>query len=204
MSLLAELTSELDPRSPVIGDNHAFVLIALDRLDDARARCREVLEFAPHYPACLQYIGGVDLIDGAFDEARLTLRTLWQTQRPGLGDRATARIDSVIDAIAGRGDRQAVAKWFSALPFNSAVDSNSDNVFEDQIVVLKLTMLGDDAAALDFFERTGREIGSTMDWAAPLPQLDRIRCEPRFRATVEKLRIADPRAARVCGGLTAF
>jgi len=38
------------------------------------------------------------------------------------------------------------------------------------------------------------------DWTIMLPVLDPIRCEPRFAALVEKLKTADPHAAKVCAG----
>lgn len=98
----------------------------------------------------------------------------------------------------GRSDRHALAMRMAALPFNSIVDPASGNGLEDQIVALVLMMLDEPGLALDFIERNAQNLGNTMDWAVMLPQMDPIRCEPRFVAVVQKLQTTDPRYAKAC------
>lgn len=44
------------------------------------------------------------------------------------------------------------------------------------------------------------ETGSTADWALMMPDLNPIRCDPRFAAVVQRVKTKDPYAAKVCAG----
>ena len=53
--------------------------------------------------------------------------------------------------------------------------------------------------AIDYLETSAVNPGnSPAEWAMMLPALDPIRCTPRFKALVQKLKTSDPRAATVC------
>jgi tetratricopeptide (TPR) repeat protein len=191
-----ERASALDPRSPVIADNHAFTLLTLGRNADARARCEQALEFAPSHPACLQYVGMADLLMGDIDAARPMLERYAAAQNPS----ASGEVQELVDALAGRADRHALALTLSKLPFNSQVDADSGNALEDPMVAAALMMLEEHALALDYMERIAGNLGNTMDWAIMLPAMDPVRCEPRFRALVKQLKTTDPHFAKVCAG----
>jgi hypothetical protein len=49
-------------------------------------------------------------------------------------------------------------------------------------------------------ERMSDHLGNTIDWAVMLPAMDPIRCEPRFKAMVARLKTTDPYAPSVCAG----
>ncbi|MEO6155953.1 MAG: hypothetical protein ABIP16_09535 [Thermomonas sp.] len=191
-----ERASTLDPRSPVIGDNEAFALMALGRNTEAKARCETVLRYAPDFVACLQYIGVLDLMAKDWIGASSMFQHLAVAGNPS----AHAQGRDLVDALSGRRDKHALAVRMAALPFNSNVDKGSGNGLEDQVVALVLVLLEEHALALDYIERNAGNLGSTMDWAVMLPQMDPIRCEPRFVAVVAKLKTTDPRHATVCGG----
>jgi adenylate cyclase len=185
----------LDPRSLIIADNHAMLLLALGRNDDAIARCAAALEQAPDNYGCVQYVAVGHVLDGDLAAARAPLQLLSAQKGPA----AVARVERLLDALAGRGDVAAVTRELATLPFNSAVDPAVDNMLEDHIVALMLMQLGAHDEALDFLERIAAEPGGTTDWAMALPALDPVRCTPRFRALVTLVKTHDARAARICG-----
>ncbi len=195
---LAELerATVLDPRSAVIGDNHAYMLLAAGRNAQAKARCEQVLTFAPRHIACLQFVGVIDLMDRDWSAAQTMLQRFVAASNPSAGDQPR----EIVEALKDDTDKHVLARKLAALPFNSTVDPASGNAFEDQIVALVLVLLDEHALALDYIERNAGNLGSTMDWAVMLPQMDPIRCEPRFVTVVKKLKTTDPRHATECRG----
>ncbi len=189
-----ERASELDPRAPVIADNHAFSLMTVGRNADARDRCLRLLLIAPTFPGCLKYAGMVDLMLGDYAAAKPLLERLAASQNPSAGGQA----QELIAALGGHADRHALAIKMAKLPLNSGVDANSGNALEDQMVAAALMMLGEHELTLDYMERVAGNLGNTMDWAVMLPMMDPIRCEPRFVAVVKKLKTTDPYSAKVC------
>ena len=195
---LAELqkAADLDPRSPVIADNLSFTLIVSGRNAEARVICQRTLDYAPDHPACLQYVAMVDLMSGEFDAVKALLQHMAAVQNPS----ASGQAQAIVDALAGRADRHALAQKLAALPFNSSVIANSGNSLEDHIIAALLVMLNEPKLALDYIERSAGNLGTTMTWAIMLPQMDPIRCEPRFVAIVKELKAHDPYFDKVCNG----
>ena len=195
---LAEMEKavSLDPRAPVIGDNHAFVLLTLGRNADARAGCAKVLLYAPEHSGCLQYIGLAWLAEGNVDAARPYLRKMAQLQDPS----AQREVDDLLAALSGKGGGHALATRMAALPYGSNVVANSGNVFEDQVVSVLLVMLHEPELAMDYMARIAAVPGASIDWAIRLPQMDPLRCQPRFQAIVASLKTTDPVAVATCAG----
>ena len=106
----------------------------------------------------------------------------------------------LVQALAGKGDKKALAVRYASLPFKSGLDPGSGNNLEDFHLAPLLVMLGERDIALDYLERFASEVGSTVDWSIMLPAMDPIRCEPRFVALVKKLGTRDPHFSKVCGG----
>ena len=191
-----ERAAVLDPRSLVIGENHAWILLTLGRNADARTSCLRVLAFAPTYQGCLGEVATADLLMGDFDEARQMLDRLAAAFNPSAGGQGS----DIVAALTGKGDRHALAVRMSALPLRSRLDASSGNAMEDYQVATVLMLLGEGKLALDYVDRLSRELGNEMDWAIMSPALDPIRCEPRFIAVVKRLNTTDPYAAKVCSG----
>ena len=187
--------SALDPRSVVIAENLAWSLMTLGRNDEARAACVRVLAFAPDYAGCLAQVGLIDLQAGRYGEARKTLDRLAELTYPSASGQAKA----LIDALQGRGDRRALAQGLAALPLRSRLNAGSGNVFEDYQLAVVIMLLGQPDLATEFVDRISRMYGNDIDWGVVHPALDPIRCQPRFRAVVVKLRTRDPHVGRVCG-----
>ncbi len=191
-----ERAAVLDPRSLVIGENHAWILLTLGRNADARTSCLRVLEFAPTYGGCLGEVAMADLLSGDFDEARQMLDRLAASFNPSASNQGR----ELIAALSGKGDRHALAVRMSALPLRSRLGAASGNALEDYQVATVLMLLGEGQLGLDYVDRLSRELGNEMDWAIMSPALDPIRCEPRFRAVVERIKTSDPHEKKVCAG----
>ena len=191
-----ERASALDPRSLVVAENHAWVLLTLGRDSEAKARCLRVLEFAPTYAGCLGDLGVADLLSGDFDAARPMLERLAAAENPS----ASGEAQLLIAALTGRADRHALALWLAALPHYSHIDPSSRNALQAYHIPPVLLLLGERDLALSYMERIERDLGTDVYWAVMLPAMDPIRCEPRFTALVKKLKTTDPYAAKVCAG----
>jgi TolB-like protein len=189
--------SELDPRSLVVAHNRSFILLTLGRVADARTNCERVLAFAPDYVDCQRLVALAELLRGDPDAARPFLHAIAQR---GDGS-ALPLVDAVVSALEGRGDRQAAAQRLAAFTGRSAFDPASGNVFTTMETPALLVMLGAPGLALDYLERSADEPESTTnlpEWSMMLPALDPIRCTPRFKMLIERLKTRDPRAAAVC------
>jgi len=190
-----ERASALDPRSLIVAENHAFVLRTLGRDAEANSRCLRALEIDPGYPGCLEDVAIIALQSGDLDEARSMLERLAVAQKPA----AAAQARELTEALAGRGDKRALARRYAALPFDSKFDATSSNALEGYDMPTVLMLLGESELALGYVERLAQNTGATGEWGVMLPAMDPIRCDPRFLAVVEKLKTKDPHAAKVCG-----
>ena len=190
-----ERASALDPRSRVVAQNHAFILRTLGRNADAKARCLQLLTFAPDYGVCHGEIAMNELAIGNFPGARAALEKQAEIDNPNARGKGT----ELIDALNGHSDKRALAQRYAALPINSKLDLASKNLFEGFDMPAVLMLLGERELALANLERLVGNLGGTAEWAVVLPALDPIRCEERFVAVVKKLKTTDPHFAKVCG-----
>jgi len=191
-----ERATMVDPRSPIIADNHAKVLLSLGRNDEARARCLQALDFAPTFAGCLRNASMAGLFSGDFEAARPLLERFVSAENPSAGAQAT----ELLDALTGRADRHAFARRLADFPINSDLDRGSGNALPGDVVPAVLMLLGERELALDYLERLAGVPNGYAEWTITLPVLDPIRCEPRFVAVVERLKTTDPHAAKVCAG----
>ena len=189
-----ERATSLDPRSLVVAQNHGVVLLTLGRYADAKARCAPVLEFAPTYVGCLQIVSLADLLQGNFDAARPILERM-AAENPS----ASGQGREIVEALAGRGDRRALALRYAALPWKSSFDPASGNMLPGFEIPIVLMLLGERELTLSYLERLAGELGGYADWAVMLPVMDPIRCDPRFVAIIQRLKTTDPYAEKVCG-----
>src|SRR5256886_8954453 len=104
------------------------------------------------------------------------------------------------EALAGRGDRHALALRYAALPTNSDLDATSGNTYADYEIPVVLMLLGERELTISYLEHLAGHLGSHADWAVMMPAMDPIRCDPRFVAIIQRLKTTDPYAAKVCGG----
>lgn len=191
-----EKASALDPRSLVVADNHGWVLLALGRYAEAKARCVPVLEFAPSHVGNLLTVAMADLLSGDFDAAQPMLERAAAAQNPS----ASGQARELVEALAGRADRHAVAERLSSFRYNSNLDPASGDILNGYQIAAVLMMLGERELTLKYLERLAGELGGVAEWAMILPVMDPIRCDPRFVAIIQRLKTTDPYAAKVCTG----
>jgi tetratricopeptide (TPR) repeat protein len=189
-----ERASSLDPRSLVVANNHSEILLIMGRYAEAKAHCSSVLEFAPTYAGCLDDISRADLLLGDFDAARAMLERLAAADNPS----ASGQGRELVEALASRSDRRALALRYAALSSTSSFDPTSGNAFLGYEIPMVLMLLGERELALSYLERLAGELGSHADWTVMLPVMDPIRCDPRFVAIIQRLKTTDPYAAKVC------
>ncbi len=186
--------TELDPRSLIVASNLASMLSIAGRDEDAIAACMPTLEYAPDAILCTAVIGLSYLILGDRERAR-PFFDRWAAAQGGGTERQVAEL---FDVLQGQGDRKAFVRRLLAFPARSWRDPQSGNLFGDLDVPVLLMLLGEPGSALDYVERTSHGMGLDLAWGVLMPSLDPIRCEPRFVAAIERIRIFDHRAARLC------
>ena len=191
-----ERASALDPRSLIVAENHAYALRTLGRDAEAKALCMRILAFAPEYVGCMDDIAMAELQLRDYAGARTMLERLAAVSNPG----AAAQGRELTDALAGHGDRHALALRYAALLPNSQLDPASGNVLRDYELVAVIVLLGERELALSYLEHMAAGTANSADWAIMLPAVDPIRCEPRFIAVVRKMKTTDPYYDKVCAG----
>ena len=195
----SERSTALDPRSRVVGNNHALVLMALARYDDARAVCERVLEFAPDYAFCHNQIGLIEMMRGEPEKARAFYVRTAELVNPS----ALPLVGRVVDALQGHGDRRAVARQLAAFSARAWIDQGSGTIFGTADTPPILVLLGEPGLALDYLERVAPETSSGAEWGMAMPTLDPIRCQPRFVALAKQIKFDDRRAVETCSANAA-
>ena len=186
--------AELDPRSLIVASNLASMLSIAGRDEEAIAACTPTLEYAPDSILCTGVIALSQLILGDRERAR-PFYDRWATAWGGGTDQQVAELFA---ALEGRGDRKAFAGRLVAFPERSWRDPGSGNLFSDLDVPVLLMLLGEPGLALDYVDRASRGNPIDLAWGVLMPSLDPIRCKPQFVAAVDRLKIVDYRAARMC------
>jgi TolB-like protein/tetratricopeptide (TPR) repeat protein len=186
--------AELDPRSLIVASNLASMLSIAGRDEEAIAACTPTLEYAPDSILCTGVIALSQLILGDRERAR-PFYDRWATAWGGGTDQQVAELFA---ALEGHGDRKAFAGRLVAFPERSWRDPGSGNLFSDLDVPVLLMLLGEPGLALDYVDRASRGNPIDLAWGVLMPSLDPIRCKPQFVAAVDRLKIVDYRAARMC------
>jgi len=190
----SERASALDPRSLVVAENFAVILMALGRNADAIAVCERALELAPEWIGCISRIGLAELVLGKREVARARWERFAAIHNPG----ASAQVQELFEVLEGRGDRHAFALRLAAVSHRSWMEPGSPNLFASDDTPVLLVMLGERDLAQQYLERLAGAADGYPERTMMLPALDPIRCDPRFVALTGRLKMADPRAAKVC------
>ncbi len=187
-----ERAAALDPRSLIVASNYSTMLLIAGRNADAIAACEPTLEFAPESILCVSTIGPAHVLDGKLDKAR----PYYDQWARNWGTGTDRQVAELFDALEGKGDRKAFARRLAAIPDRSWNDPESGNLFSDLDIPALLVQLGEQELALQYIHGTS---GSTnLAWSMLMPMMDPIRCDPRFKDKVAKMKITDTRAAKLC------
>ena len=193
-----ERAAAVDPRSLIVASNLASMLSIAGRDEEAIAACLPTLEYAPDAILCSGVIGLSYLILGDRERAR----PFYDRWAAAVGAGTERQVADLFDALEGRADRKIFARRLQALPLRSWRDPASGNMFSEFDTLVLLALLDEPGLALEYAERASHSPTATADlsWALLMPSLDPIRCDPRFVAVVERVKVVDERAARLCTG----
>jgi adenylate cyclase len=187
-----ERAAALDPRSVIVASNYSSMLMIAGRNADAVAACEPTLEYAPESILCVSGIGPAHLLDGKRDLAR----PYYDQWAKNWGSGTDRQVAALFDALAGKGDRHAFARRLAATPDRSWNDLASGNLMTDFDIPMLLVLLDEKELALQYIQAASQS--SSLAWSMLLPAMDPIRCDARFRARVEALKVKDLRAAKLC------
>jgi TolB-like protein/Tfp pilus assembly protein PilF len=187
----------LDPRSLVIAENYAAVLMSLARYEDAIAACRTALQREPDNVNCLHDVGISELMRGNAEAARPAMLA---AARPKGAD-AVRQAEELVDAFAGRADRAVAARRLASFPLTSYLEPGSGNAIDPVYVPLLLMGLDAPQEALDYIDRNARLGGyiAFLDLMLAAKALDPVRCDPRLSAAEQRLKMSVVQRATLCG-----
>ncbi len=192
---MLQRASALDPRSAIIANNHAMVLIAMSRFDVAKNLCSPFLQIDPNNQTCLELMSIATLESGDFIQARAWVTRYAALINPG----AQAEVAQVFDALQGHGDRHAIAVRLAAFMPQSIYDPQSGNAFAPYVIPSLLVQLGEPKLALKNLESWAyTDVAGQSEWAVMMPALGQLHCDPEFVALVKKIKTTDPHYAQVC------
>jgi hypothetical protein len=106
----------------------------------------------------------------------------------------------LFEALEGRGDRKALAQRLAGTPFRAWFEDGSGYLFTDFEIPALLVLLGEPDAALHYLAGAAEVADFDFDGILFDPQLDPIRCDPRFAAIMTRRGRHDVRADQVCKG----
>ncbi len=190
-----ERAYSLDPQSAVVADNYANMLLVAERYSDAIDVCRAAVENDTNTWLCRSADFLARLHESGPDGARPALMR-WATLA---GPDAERQAEDVLAALEGQGDAHAIAQRIVRLPQRSTTDPEADVLFQINETPSLLVLLGEPGLAYEYMERAAEVGYGFPDWSLVMPGVDPLRCEPRFRALVERLGMVDPRFEEVCG-----
>jgi len=184
----------LDPKSTIIANNNAMVLIAMGRYVDAIAPCAPLLKAVPDDINCLESTAYATLMAKDYAAAR----PLYEHYARVLNPSALGTIRDTFDALEGHGDRHAIAVRIAGFTQQSSYVADSGNVFGVYVVASVLVLLGEPKLALAnlrSFIATDRS-GQT-NWAL-LQMPGEVHCDPEFAELTKIAKMTDPHHDALC------
>ena len=190
-----ERASALDPRSSIIANNHAMVLIAMGRYDEAIALCADMLKANPKEQNCLETTSFAMLFTGDRAAARAMFIRYADIINPG----AIPFVNQVFDALDGHGDRHAVALRLSKFGQQSQFVQDSGNAFGMYVIPPLLVQLGEPQLVLQYLSpMADNDRSGQIEWAAMMVSLGKLHCDPDFVAFIARIKTVDPHYATLC------
>ena len=190
-----ERASALDPKSAIIANNHGMALVAAGRGAEAVALCAATLTDAPLNQPCLEITAFATLMAGDYAAARPLFARYAQVSNPAAAGFAA----TVIDALAGKGDRHAVAVRLAAFGPQSSYDAHSGNVFSVYMIPPLLVLLGEPQLVVPNLEPFAMSDRSGQsEWAIMMKSLGAVHCDAAFVDLVKRMKTTDPHHDALC------
>ena len=176
-----ERAHELDPLSPVIGSNMAYILYLHRDYDRAAESCRKVLETEPEYFQSLIALGMIYEQKRMYGEAIALLQKV-KEQTQGRGGVYYYALEALAHAQAASGNRDEAQKLLSEMTRLS--EEKKENAEFNKAMIL--AGLGEVGKAFELLER------DAGNWAVPPPSLtmdprfDNLRVDSRYRKLMHR------------------
>jgi tetratricopeptide (TPR) repeat protein len=172
----AEHARRLDPLSPMINNDRAFVLWTARRYEDAIAGYRQTLDLEPHFGEARRELG---LLHASLGHLEAALPELERAVTLARDVESLAYLGYGL-ASAGR-EREAHG---ILIELDSMAKERHVESFARAVVSLGLR---DHDQALEWLERSCDERSGSMLWLASWPLLDPLRAHPRFRTVLTRV-----------------
>ncbi len=176
----ARRAQSLDPLAFILGTTLGDVLFFARRYDEAIAQLRATVDMEPRFVPAHSDLGRALVHVGRHDEAIREFQTALELA--GGESKASTGLAHAY-AMAGRAAE--------ARPILANLESRADTglVSLHGIAVIHVA-LGETEEAFAWLERAYRERDRALVWAKVHPRLDPLRPDPRFRALLEKMKLA--------------
>jgi eukaryotic-like serine/threonine-protein kinase len=166
------LAQELDPLSPVVNTNVAWMLIHARRYDDAIAQLKHTLAIDPAYAQAHSRLGAAYSLAGRHQDAVAAFETL-----VGLSGRSPSSVAALAEAYAGAGRHRDAEQLLDEL-----IAARSTHYVSAGALANAYTALGRTETALTWLEQSFEERTNNIAYLAVEPVYDRLRHEARFQA----------------------
>ena len=173
-----EVARDLDPLSPIVNADVAWVYYFARRFDDAVDQCRKMLEIEPDFSVAHWNLGQSLREKGMLDEAIAAFRRADELSGGNEVFRAT-----LAHALGQGGKRSEALEILDEF----LARSGSQFVAPHAMVLIYLG-LGDIDKAVEWFERSYQERSDFVIESAKNPIMDQIRDEPRVQELLRTIR----------------
>jgi TolB-like protein/Tfp pilus assembly protein PilF len=168
------LAQEVDPLSPIINTNVAWVMINARRYDEAIVQLKRTLAVDPSYIQAHSRLCAAYSSAGRHEEAILECE-----MAVGLSNSSTSSLAALAQAYGLAGRRRDAQRLLDEL-----LAGLPDRYVSSGALANAYTALGRTDAALSWLERSYEERSNNIAYLAVEPVYDPIRREPRFQAVV--------------------
>ena len=171
------LARQLDPLSPIIGQDLAMALLYAGRYDEAEAEARRAAELGVHLPFVLRTMAEVFVAQGKYEQAISTLQQAIELQPGG-----SSRVSRLVYAHAAAGDRARAAELARQLLRRT----EGEYVSPVSLAIVHAS-LGETDRAIDWLE-IAFEAGDGWRALARAPfEFEGLHSHPRFVALLERI-----------------
>ncbi len=174
------IARDLDPLSPIVNADVAWVYYYAGRFDDAIEQCHKILEFEPDFSVAHWNLGQSLREKGMFDEAIAALERA--DELSGGNEVFRATLAHALGRAGRRDEAVAILNEFLAL--------SSSQFVAPHAMVLVYLGLGDNDKALEWFERTNEARSDYVVETLRNPVMDPIRSHPRVQEILRTIKFA--------------
>jgi serine/threonine-protein kinase len=184
-----ELAEQLDPLSPIIREGEGFIFMVSKRFEEALEEYRQILEFDPFFYKAYTSMGRAYTQMGRYDEAIGMLLK---------GKLLSGDVPNILGAL---GQTYALAgRRSEALRVLDELDRLSQSRYVPATSFAMIHVgLGEKERALEWLEAGLQRHETALSSLRVHPAYDPLRGEPRFKALLETLGLADPPGRAVSG-----